>query len=190
MHPVHQFLEWKQAAGDTEPGLPEACALATCGADGQPSVRMVLLKGASESGFVFYTNLGSRKAAQLSENAKAALCFHWKSKSRQIRIEGECQPVSDEVADAYFGSRDRIARIGAWASKQSQPLESRLALEKQVAKRTAQFGLGEVPRPPFWSGFCLVPNRVEFWEELPFRLHRRSEWSSAENGWTQRMLYP
>jgi len=151
---------------------------------------MVLLKEVSDRGFVFYTNLASQKAGELAANPVAAMCFHWKSLSRQVRVVGTVEPVSAEQADAYFASRDRLSQIGAWASKQSQPLESRFALEKAVARFTAKFGTGPVPRPEHWSGFRLAHTRVEFWEELPFRLHRRRVMSRTADGWTDELLYP
>jgi pyridoxamine 5'-phosphate oxidase len=166
--------------------------LATATPDGRPSARMVLLKGVDARGFVFYTNLESRKGAELSANPYAALCFHWKTLTRSVRIEGRVEPVSAEEADAYFASRPRGSRIGAWASKQSRPLESRLALEKRVAEFGLKFAVGEIPRPPFWSGFRLVPVRIEFWRDMPFRLHERLLFSreGPDAPWRTEMLYP
>jgi pyridoxamine 5'-phosphate oxidase len=151
---------------------------------------MVLLKDATPAGFTFYTNLESRKGEALRANPVAALCFHWKSLKRQVRAEGAVQPVSPAAADAYFASRHRSSQIGAWASQQSRELESRFALEKRVAEFTAKFGLGKVPRPPHWSGFTLVPDRIEFWEERPFRLHDRLVYRRSGDGWTTCKLYP
>ncbi|MBL6945454.1 MAG: pyridoxamine 5'-phosphate oxidase [Rhodospirillales bacterium] len=188
--PITLFKEWLAEAEKSEPDLPTAAALATAGAGGTPSVRMVLLKGVDSHGFVFYTNLGSRKAAQINGNPRAALCFHWKSLTRQVNVEGPVFPVDDTEADAYFASRDRGSQIGAWASKQSQPLQGRFELEKRVAKFTAKFHVGRVPRPDFWSGFRINPERIEFWEERKFRLHDRLVFSKAGDNWQTEKLFP
>lgn len=188
--PLELFTEWYAAAREREPSVPDAMALATADARGAPSVRMVLLKGFDAAGFVFYTNLESRKGHEIRANPRAALCFHWKSLVRQVRVEGALSRVSDEQADAYFASRDRGSQIGAWASKQSQPLEGRFALEARVAKYAARFGVGKVPRPPFWSGFRLAPQRIEFWDEGRFRLHERVEYLRGAEGWSHRELFP
>ena len=188
--PIQRFADWIGEAEKTEPNDPTAMTLATATPEGVPSARMVLLKGVDERGFVFYTNMTSRKAKELSANPKAALCFHWKSLRRQVRVEGAVEPVSDGEADAYFAGRLRVSQLGAWASKQSQPLKGRFELEARVAKYTAKFNIGSVPRPPFWSGFRLAPECIEFWEDKPFRLHMRVVFHRVEGGWTTEELYP
>src|SRR5258708_5335701 len=171
--PFAPFARWFELAQKSEP-LAETMTLATVDRDGAPSLRAVLLKGADERGFVFYTNLESRKAGELSHNPRAALCFHWKSLARQIRIEGEVAPVSADEADGYFASRQRDSQIGAWASDQSRPLESRAALEQRFAMVARQYAdRPVVPRPPSWSGFRVIPRRIEFWQQQPFRRRRR-----------------
>jgi pyridoxamine 5'-phosphate oxidase len=189
--PFELFASWFEDAQESEPNDPNAMALATVDPEGLPDVRMVLLKGFDHDGFVFYTNLESRKGGELAATMKAALCFHWKSLRRQVRVRGPVERVGDAEADAYFASRARGSRIGAWASKQSRPLESRFALEKAVAEYTAKYALGEIPRPPFWSGFRIVPRMIEFWADRPFRLHDRVVFDrTAEGGWTKARLYP
>jgi pyridoxamine 5'-phosphate oxidase len=188
--PFVQFRAWMAEAERAEPNDPNAMTLATVGPDGQPSARMVLLKGVDDQGFVFYTNLGSRKARELDANPKAALCFHWKSLRRQVRIEGAVEAVTEAEADAYFATRPRISQIGAWASKQSQPLIGRFELEARVAKYTARHAVGTVPRPPFWSGYRLMPDAIEFWEDRPFRLHMRHLYRRHAEGWRGQELYP
>lgn len=188
--PVELFKTWFEKAAEGEE-LADAVALATADARGRPSVRMVLLKGADERGFTFYTNLESRKAQELAENTHAALCFHWKSQKRQVRVEGSVVPVSVAEADAYFASRAKDSKIGAWASKQSRPMEGRFEFEAAIAKYTAKYAIGEVPRPPFWSGFRIEATRIEFWEDRLFRLHMRHVYEKDENGtWTMGELYP
>ena len=193
--PIARFEAWLAEATKGESNDPEAVCLATATPEGRPSARMVLLKGVDARGFVFYTNLESRKGEELAANPEAALCFHWKSLRRSVRVEGRVEPVSGEEADAYYASRARGSRIGAWASRQSRPLEGRFALEKAVAEYTLKFGLGEIPRPPFWSGFRLVPRRIEFWRDMPFRLHdrqvfHRTEAAGGAPAWRQEALYP
>ena len=188
--PFELFDEWFKAATDKEPNDPNGVALATVGADGMPSLRMVLLKGVDGRGFVFYTNYESRKGQQLLAHPKAALCFHWKSLRRQVRIEGEVEQVTPEEADAYFATRARTSQIGAWASQQSRPLTGRFELEKRVAQYTAKFGISAVPRPPHWSGFRVIPRLIEFWEDRPFRLHDRLVYHRDGDGWRTERLYP
>jgi pyridoxamine 5'-phosphate oxidase len=188
--PFAIFAAWMAEAAKSEPNDPNALCLATATPDGRPSARMVLLKDVDARGFVFYTNLESRKGGELAANPQAAMCFHWKTVQRSVRVEGQVQPVGAEEADAYYASRARGSRIGAWASRQSRPLESRFALEKAVAEYTMKFGLGEIPRPAHWSGFRLVPARIEFWRDMPFRLHERRVFHAAGGGWEMEMLYP
>lgn len=191
-NPFGLFAEWLEDAKGTEPNDPNALSLATVDEDGLPNVRMVLLKGFDERGFVFYTNLESAKGRELLTAGKAAICFHWKSLRRQVRIRGAVVEVSGEEADEYYRSRPRGSRIGAWASKQSRPLESRFALEKEVARYTAKFGVGDIPRPDHWSGLRLVPTSIEFWHDRPFRLHDRVRFfrSGPDQPWSNERLYP
>lgn len=188
--PFALFAEWLALAGEKEPNDPNAMALATVDENGLPDVRMVLLKDIDACGLTFYTNTQSAKGRQLGANPKAAIVFHWKSIRRQVRFRGDIEPVSPEEADAYFATRARGARIGAHASAQSRPLESKFALEKQVAAKTAKFGLGDIPRPDHWSGYRLLPRFVEFWVNRPFRLHERLSYERKEGGWTKQRLYP
>ncbi|MFZ2099002.1 MAG: pyridoxamine 5'-phosphate oxidase [Oricola sp.] len=190
--PFALFGEWLEEAGKSEINDPNALSLATVDADGLPNVRMVLLKEFDERGFVFYTNFESQKGEEILASRKAAMCFHWKSLRRQVRVRGPVTIVSDEEADAYFASRARASRIGAWASKQSRPLESRFALEKEVARYTAKYPLGEVPRPPYWSGFRISPVYIEFWKDGAFRLHDRAIFRRDGEGepWTKTRFYP
>ncbi|MEJ1157877.1 pyridoxamine 5'-phosphate oxidase [Prosthecomicrobium sp. N25] len=190
--PFRLFAEWMREASEKEPNDPNAMALATVDETGLPNVRMVLLKGADEQGFVFYTNYESQKGREILASRKAALLFHWKSLRRQVRVRGPVELVGEAEADAYFASRARTSRIGAWASKQSRPLESRFALEKAVAEFGLKYAIGEVPRPPYWSGFRIVPVAFEFWQDGPFRLHDRITFRRAAPGeaWAKDRLYP
>ena len=190
--PFRQFEAWYAEAAKSEPNDPNGMALATAGADGMPSVRMVLLKGHDERGFVFYTNYESRKGRQILSSMKAALLFHWKSLRRQVRVEGQVESVTDAEADEYFHSRPKASQIGAWASQQSRPLKGRFELEGRVAQFTAKHALGQVPRPAYWSGFRIKPVLIEFWEDRPFRLHDRTVYhrNAAGDGWTTEKLFP
>lgn len=188
--PISQIAQWLQEAASKETVEPAAMSVATVGADGRPSLRMVLLRGVDARGLVFYTNLGSRKARDIRANPWVALCLHWKSMSRQIRVEGRAELVSDTEADAYFSTRARDSQIGAWASKQSHTLEGRFELEARVALFAAKFGIGAVPRPEFWSGYRVTPEHIEFWEDRPFRLHDRTQWDLHNGAWTSHKLYP
>lgn len=187
---ITEFKDWLAEAEQSEPNDANAMSIATVDADGQPSVRMVLLKDVDERGFVFYTNYESQKGSEILDNPKVALCFHWKSLRRSVRVNGIAEKVSDEEADAYFQSRARDSRIGAWASQQSRPMDGRFALEAAVAKYAAKYPIGEVPRPPYWSGFRIVPHRIEFWKDKPFRLHERRQFNVTDTGWTKEILYP
>ncbi len=189
--PLALFAEWFAEAEKSEPNDPSALTLATVGPDGTPSARMVLLKGYDSAGFVFYTNYESRKGRQLIDHPKAAMLFHWKSLRRQVRLEGPVSQTTPAEADAYFATRARGSQIGAWASEQSRPLESRFALEKRVAEFTARHVIGSIQRPPHWSGFRLQPTLIEFWQDGAFRLHDRLEYSrTSEGSWSTRTLYP
>lgn len=189
-NPIALFQEWLSEAERLETNDPSAMALATADSAGNPDVRMVLMRGVDERGFVFFTNLESAKGMQLAARARAALCFHWKSLRRQVRVRGPVEPTSAEEADAYYASRPRGSRIGAWASQQSRPLESRLALEKAVAAVTLQYPVGEIPRPPHWSGFRIRPDEIEFWADRNFRLHERLLFRRSGEGWETSRLYP
>ena len=184
------FDAWLVEARAVEPNDPEAMALATAGADGRPSVRMVLLKGHDPHGFVFYTNSESRKGGELAANPQAALLFHWKSLRRQIRVEGGIAPASPAEADAYFATRARDSQLGAWASEQSRPLESRATFEARFAAMQARFDGRDVPRPPRWSGWRVNPSTIEFWQDRAHRLHERTLFQRAGDSWTKGFLYP
>lgn len=190
--PIAAFDGWLQEAAASEPNDPNAMSLATVDADGMPNARMVLLKGHDARGFVFYTNLESQKGGELADNAQAALCFHWKSLHRQVRVQGPISAVSDAEADAYFNSRGRQSRIGAWASQQSRPLADRAELEAAFAKIDAQYPDEDIPRPPHWSGRRISPLRIEFWQDGDHRLHDRLVFkrASADAAWETERLYP
>jgi len=188
--PHQLFEEWFALARQSEPNDSNAVALATADAAGRPSVRMVLLKGHDPRGFVFYTNRDSRKGGELEANPSAALLFHWKSLRRQVRIEGGVEPMSEKEADLYFASRSRDSQLGAWASEQSRPLDARETFEARYEEMRARFEGGEVPRPPRWSGFRLVPERIEFWIDRAHRLHERRLFTRVGSGWSEGLLYP
>lgn len=191
--PFTLFAKWLEEATISEINDPNAMALATVDEAGFPNVRMVLLKDYNSQGFVFYTNYESCKGQEILKSMKASLGFHWKSLRRQIRIRGLVEKVSGQEADAYFQSRPRGSRIGAWASKQSQPLENRFVLEKAIAHYTTRYAVGTIPRPPYWSGFRVKPLSIEFWQDRPFRLHDRllfTRNSVESNDWQSQKLYP
>ena len=188
--PFQLFDDWFAEAKASEPNDPEAMALATATPDGRPSVRMVLLKGHGPDGFVFYTNLDSRKGNELAANSQASLLFHWKSLRRQVRVEGAIEGVSDADADAYFATRSRDSQLGAWASYQSRPLESRDVFEARYEDMRRRFEGGDVPRPPRWSGFRVIPDRIEFWSDRAHRLHERRLFTREGDGWSEGLLYP
>lgn len=190
--PFTLFAAWLREAETTEPNDPNAVALATVDKDGLPNVRMVLLKGFDSDGFVFYTNFESQKGQEILSQKKAAMCFHWKSLRRQVRLRGLVEVVSDKEADEYYKTRARGSRIGAWASKQSRPLEGRFSLEKAVAEYTARYAIGDIPRPPYWSGFRIRPLSIEFWHDRQFRLHDRIEFRRdvPEGAWQKVRMYP
>jgi len=189
VEPLALFERWLDEAWKGEPNA-HAMTLATATREGRPSARLVLLKGLDRRGFVFYTNLESRKSEELFANPHAALCFLWKSLNRQVRVEGPVEQVADDEADAYFASRPRDSQIGAWASDQSRPLDSRALLERRVEEFSRRFDEGTVPRPTYWSGFRVVPQRVEFWEEQPSRLHDRMLFIREGEGWRRERLFP
>ncbi len=188
--PMRLFQEWFAEARDREKSDATAMALATADASGKPAVRMVLLKTVDARGFVFFTNLGSPKAENLRANPRAELCFHWPVLERQVRISGDVEPVTDAEADAYFATRPRLSQLGAWASRQSKPMNGRYELEQAVARETVRFGVGAVPRPGFWSGFRVVPQAIEFWHQKPFRHHDRQRYTRVGQGWHHEWLYP
>ena len=189
-NPFTLFGDWMKEAEASEINDPNALSLATVDPDGLPNVRMVLLKEFDPRGFVFYTNFESAKGREILASMKAAMGFHWKSLRRQVRVRGTVEIVSDEEADSYFSSRARGSRLGAWASQQSRPLESRFALEQAVARVTAKHAIGDIPRPPYWSGFRVVPVEIEFWRDGAFRLHDRVKFTREGDGWAKTRLYP
>ena len=188
--PIALFQDWLQQAIDAGIEEPSAMTVATVAPDGHPDARMLLLKGVDERGFVFYTNLESPKVQALRHDPRVALCFYWMPLDRQVRIRGRAEAVSDEEADAYFATRARLSQIGAWASKQSRPMQGYFELEAEVAKAALRFGVGKVPRPPFWSGFRVFPEQLEFWTEKPFRRHERILYTRTAAGWQKQWLYP
>lgn len=188
--PFAQFGAWMAEAQASEPNDPNAMTLATATPDGRPSARTVLLKGWDEGGFVFYTNLQSRKGAELLANRQACLLFHWKSRRRQVRIEGPVQDATAAEADAYFASRPRISRLGAHASDQSRPLAARSVLETRLAETEKMYPGEDIPRPPHWSGFRIVPQVIEFWQDMPFRLHDRTVYTRNGSAWAVQKLFP
>jgi pyridoxamine 5'-phosphate oxidase len=188
--PIALFQEWHQQAIGAGIEEPSAMTVATVAPDGHPDARMLLLKGVDERGFVFYTNLESPKVQALRHDPRVALCFYWMPLDRQVRIRGRAEAVSDEEADAYFATRARLSQIGAWASKQSRPMQGYFELEAEVAKAALRFGVGKVPRPSFWSGFRVFPEQIEFWTEKPFRRHERILYTRTAAGWQKQWLYP
>ncbi len=188
--PFALFDQWFAEARASEINDPDAMALATAGADGRPAVRMVLLKGHGPHGFVFYTNAHSAKGVQLSENPQAALLFHWKSLRRQVRVEGPIERVPEDAADTYFTTRARDSQLGAWASDQSRPLVSRAVFEQRFDEVKQEFDGKDIPRPPHWRGYRVIPERIEFWSDRPHRLHERRLFTRDDGGWTEGLLYP
>lgn len=188
--PITLFQTWFAEATDSEIEEPSAMTVATVDVYGSPDARMILLKGVDERGFVFYTNLSSAKAQALIHDPRVALCFYWGEIGKQVRVRGRAHMVNDEEADTYFATRPRLSQISAWASKQSQPMRGYFELETEVAKFALHFGFGAIPRPPFWSGFRVVPERIEFWLQKPFRRHQRILYERTPDGWQERWLYP
>jgi pyridoxamine 5'-phosphate oxidase len=188
--PIALFQNWLQKASDAGIEEPSAMTVATVEPDGHPDARMLLLKGADERGFVFYTNMESPKAQALRHEPRVALCFYWMPLDRQVRIRGRAEVVSDEEADVYFATRARLSQISAWASKQSRPMQGYFELEAEVAKAALRFGLAKISRPPFWSGFRVVPEQIEFWTQQPYRRHHRILYTLTNDGWQTQWLYP
>jgi len=189
-NPIELFQLWLREAVDSGMKEPTAMSVATVDADGAPDARMLLLKGCDEGGFVFYTNLESAKAEALRHDPRVALCFYWNAIEKQVRVRGRATQVNNEEADAYFATRPRLSQVSAWASKQSRPMEGPFELETAVAKTVLRFGVGSVPRPPFWSGFRVVPERIEFWHGKPYRRHHRILYTRTADGWQTQFLYP
>jgi|ERR1043166_520376 len=188
--PIALFQTWFQEAIESGIKEPSAMTVATVDVHGSPDARMILLKGVDDRGFVFYTNLGSAKARALMHDPRIALCFYWAEIGKQVRVRGRANMVSDEEADVYFATRPRLSQISAWASKQSQTTPGYFEFETEVAKSALHFGLGAIPRPPFWSGFRVVPGQIEFWLQKPFRRHQRILYETVDDGWQKRWLYP
>jgi pyridoxamine 5'-phosphate oxidase len=189
--PFELFSSWYQQAEKSEPCDHNAMSVATCGLDGKPSVRILLLKDVSPAGFIFYTNLESRKGRQLKENNFAALCFYWKSLGFQVRVEGKTTILDDSVADEYYATRPKGSRLGAWASKQSSPLNSRQDLEERIEKLEVEYAASEqIPRPSYWSGYCLEPERIEFWKQGQYRVHTRVLYTKSKDSWERILLNP
>jgi pyridoxamine 5'-phosphate oxidase len=188
--PFARFARWYAEAEASEPSDPNAMTVVTATPDGRPSARTILLKGVDPRGFVFYTNKESRKSDELAGNPHIALLFYWKSLGRQIRIEGKVEAVTDAEADAYFASRLRISRLGAWASQQSRPLDARTTLERRLAEYEAKYPGDDIPRPPYWSGYRVLPRRFEFWQDMEYRLHDRTTYDRTPDGWTMGKLFP
>ncbi|HJX25811.1 MAG TPA: pyridoxamine 5'-phosphate oxidase [Chthoniobacterales bacterium] len=188
--PIALFQKWLQEAVDSGIEEPTAMTVATVDADGHPDARILLLKSADERGFVFYTNMESPKGQALRRDPRVALCFYWMPLDRQVRIRGRAEVVSDEEADAYFATRARLSQISAWASKQSRPMQGYFELEAEVAKAALRFGLAKISRPPFWSGFRVVPEQIEFWTQKPYRRHHRILYTLTNDGWQTQWLYP
>jgi pyridoxamine 5'-phosphate oxidase len=188
--PIALFQVWLEGAAASGLKEPTAMTVATVGPDGHPDARLLLLKGVDERGFVFFTNMESPKAQSLLRDPRTALCFYWMPLDKQVRVCGRAEVVSDEEADAYFATRPRLSQISAWASKQSQPMQGYFELEAEVAKAALRFGIGKIPRPPFWSGFHVVPERIEFWIGKPFRRHHRIVYERTREGWRKQWLYP
>jgi pyridoxamine 5'-phosphate oxidase len=188
--PIALFQTWFQEAIDSGEEQADAMSVATLDINGAPDARMILLKGMDERGFVFYTNTQSPKAQALLRDPRVALCFHWAKIDKQVRVRGKVELVTDDEADAYFATRPRLSQISAWASKQSQTMRGYFEFEAEVAKAAFRFGIGEVPRPTFWSGFRVVPGWIEFWKQMPFRRHQRVAYQRAPDGWRRQWLYP
>ena len=188
--PIGLFQSWLKEAVDSGMKEPTAMTVATVDADGAPDARMLLLKGCDERGFVFYTNLESAKADELRHDPRVALCFYWNAIEKQVRVRGRVSQVSDQEADEYFATRPRLSQISAWASKQSRPMEGQFELESAIAKAALRFGVGSIPRPPFWSGFRVVPDRIEFWHGRLYRRHHRIVYTRSADGWQTQWLYP